>query len=346
MKINVILRNTSPIFSATPGSDRIGVNGEINPPMNVPSFPFTRTRKMSIPAMVGDKIVPMAVPVVPGNTMRKLLRLSILNNVILKQLQGRDKLSIGAYAAAFSGNATGRPEGVATFDEIVQNRSHLFLGLFGGGPRMMQGRLTVDSLYPIHRNTVRILGEGLEDRLVSGDITDIVWLRRVDPILATRDESAEELVEGGRKALTQWAIDGLEAAAAKRSKKDKEGEGEGDDPRGLRTFNAHEVVIPGVDWVLQIGLDNPTPAQVGLVLAGIEKMPQQPIAGGFSKGYGQFNILDVTLDGSPIWQGNGYGDNEAIEQYFDALAVEVDALTAKPFESFIAPNKPAKEVAE
>lgn len=342
MKITVVLRNISPLFSATPGADRISVTGQINPPLNVASFPFTRTRRMHIPANIGDKTVPVPVPVIPGNTMRNLLRRSILNNLVLPHIEGRDKLSIGAYAAAFSGNATGRPEGVATFDEIVANRRHVFLGLFGGGPRMMQGRLTVDTLYPIHRDALRVIGEGYEERIVSGDITDTVWLRRMDPILATRDENAQDVIEGGRAALTQWAIDGLAASAAKRSKKETGEEAEGDDPRGLKTFNAHEVVIPGIDWVLKIDLDKPTPAQVGLVLAGINKMAEMPIAGGFSKGYGKFNIQDVTLDGEWIWQGNGFADNETLTHYFDAMANELEEITAKPFESFIASTKAAK----
>lgn len=335
MKITLVLRNTTPVFSATPGSDRISTTGEINPPGRN-GMPLTRTRKMNIPANVGgDLLKPVPVPVVPGNSMRSLLRRSILNNLIVPQLEGRDKLSIGAYAAAFSGNATGRPEGVATFDDIVATRSHVFLGLFGGGPRMIEGRLSVDTLYPVHPHSTRAIGAGYEERMVSGDITNIVWMRRVDPILANREESAQNVIDGGRQALTQWAIDAMDSASAKRSKKEKEVEPEGDEARGLKAFNAHEVVIPGIDWVLRLNLDKPTPAQVGMVLAGIQKMPELSIAGGHSKGYGQFEIQDITLDGEWVWDGAQYVDSEAIAGYFDAMAEALEDLKGQDFEDFI-----------
>lgn len=344
MKINVILRNTTPIFSATPGSDSISLDGVFNPPGG--GFPLVRTRKMNIPASVGEGVIkPVPVPVVPGNTMRNLLRRSILEHFVIPHLQDREQLSIGAYAAAWAGNATGNPNGVATFDDIVNTRKHAFLGLFGGGPRMMQGRLSVDSLYPIHPNAVRVIGTGYEERMVGGNITDIVWKRRVDPILKINEEDAQEVIKDGRQALTQWALDAMKATAARAGKREKKNaaadtEAGAEDssattPRGLNAFNAHEVVIPGIDWLLRIELEKPTDAQVGLVLAGIAKMADMNIAGGHSLSYGNVKIEDVTLDGEWVWSGDSYTQDERIARYFDAMAEQLESISAKPFEDFI-----------
>lgn len=345
-KINVILRNLSPIFSATPGSDSIGLSGEFNPPGG--GFPFTRTRRMQIPASIGEGgLKPVPVPVVPGNSMRNLLRRSILEHLVVPHLAGRARLSVGAYAAAFAGNATGKPEGVATFDDMVATRSHIFLGLFGGGPRMMQGRLTVDTLYPIHQHAQRVIGSGFEERMLHGRITDVVWQRRVDPIMKVREEEAQEVIQDGRQALTQWAVDALKtstAAAAKRgAKKSAESEAEPEqeaNARGLNAFNAHEVVIPGVDWLLRIELERPTSAQVGLVLAGIAKLPQMTIAGGFAKGYGKCQLESVDVDGESVWAGGSY--TESMAGYFDAMAEELESLDAASFERFIASSAEPK----
>ena len=344
MKINVILRNLSPIFSATPGNDSINLKGEFNPPGG--GFPLVRTRKMSVPASVGEGgLKPVSIPVVPGNTMRNLLRRSILEHLVVPHLAGRARLTPGAYAAAFAGNATGNPNGVATFDDIVTTRAHTFLGLFGGGPRMMQGRLTVDTLYPLHAHAGRILGAGYEERLISGRITEVVWMRRVDPILKAREENTQEVIVGGRQALTQWAIDAMQASASKKAstKKSTEAAAEAEAseaPRGLNAFNAHEVVVPGVDWLLRLELERPTPAQVGLVLAGISKMQQMTIAGGFSKGYGKHQIESVEIDGESVWAGEGFSDT--VTHYFDAMAAELEAVDAESFERFIAASGDAK----
>lgn len=345
-KINVILRNLSPIFSATPGGDSISLTGEFNPPGG--GFPFTRTRKMQIPASVGEGgLKPISLPVVPGNTMRNLLRRSILEHLVVPQLSGWARLSVGAYAAAFAGSATGKPEGVATFDDMVATRAHPFLGLFGGGPRMMQGRLTVDTLYPIHQHAQRVLGSGYEERMIGGRITDVVWQRRVDPILKVREEDAQKVIQDGRQALTQWAVDALKtsaASAAKRgAKKSAEPEAEseaGENARGLNAFNAHEVVIPGVDWLLRIELERPTEAQVGLVLAGIAKLPQMNIAGGFSKGYGKNQIEAIEVDGESVWDGGTF--TESMAGYFDAMAGALESLDADGFERFIASSAESK----
>lgn len=349
MKIEVILRNISPIFSATPGSDTISLDGRYNPPGG--GFPLTSTRKMRVPASVGEgALKPVAVPVVPGNSMRNLLRRSILEHFVMPQLTGRDRLSIGAYAAAFAGSATGNPKGVATFDDIVATRAHVFLGLFGGGPRMMQGRLTVDTLYPIHQHAQRLLGPGYEERMLSGNLVDVVWSRRVDPILKTRDENAQEVIKDGPQALTQWAVDAMQASAAKSAKRGaKKGADEaepaaeeGNSARGLSAFNAHEVVIPGVDWLLRIELEKPTDAQVGLVLAGLAKIPQMTIAGGFAKGYGKNQIEAVNLDGEAVWAGGSYVDSSELNRYFDAMAEQLETLDASGFEAFIASTEDEK----
>lgn len=338
MKIQVVLRNKSPIFSAAPGASTIDVKGNIGVPNGMP---FTRTRTMLI---MGDMAKAVSVPVVPGNTMRNLLRRTMLDEIIIPLMKGKAQLSIGAYAAAYAGNASGNPEGVpATFDETVQVRNHIFLGLFGGGPRMMEGRLRVDSLYPIHTDALRAIGPGFEDSLCSGKITDIVWQRRLDPVVKVMDEAASEVIEGGSAAVTQWAIDALGASLQKAQKrKDKSVDPEGDEvnsQRGLAAFNAHEVVVPGVDWLQSYMLVNPTAAQVGLVLLALSKMSNKAIAGGHSKGYGSFEIRDVLVDGASVWDGNGFVEAEHLQGYFDSAMEALDQLSAAQFESFVAQSK-------
>ena len=347
MKIQVILRNLSPIFSAAPGATTISIEGVIGAPAGLP---FVRARTMTVPAIRGDEVRPVQLPIVPGNTMRNLLRRTILDEIILPALEGKTSLSVGAYAAAYAGNASGNPEGVpATFDEVMTVRNHVFLGLFGGGPRMQQGRLSVDSLYPIHPDACRIIADGFEDRFVTGRILDIVWQRRVDPIRKITEAEQASVIQGGTAAVTQWVVNSLKAsmeAAEKRKGKKAPEQAETDQSeaaepkaRGLTAMNAHEVVIPGVDWLLRLDLDNPTREQVGLVLLGLSLMQKKTIAGGHAKGYGKFRIEEITLDGDSVWDGSGYTATPNVLAAIDAATAAVDNLKGEDFEKFIQSSK-------
>lgn len=345
MEIQVIIRNTSPIFSAAPGASSISLDGVFKPAGE--GFPLTRARTMTVlAAQVDGALKPVELPVVPGNTMRNLLRRTMLKEVIEPTLRGTTKLGIGAYAAAYAGNASGNPDGKpSTLDEIVEMRAHPFIGLFGGGPRMLEGRLMIDTMYPIHSNATRVIGEGFESQIFNGKLTDFIWTRRVDPITRLRDEEDASIIEGGAAAANDW-IGGLmastKAKAAQRKKKDEEVTevSEVKDPRGLTAFNAHEVVIPGVNWLWRIKADAPNDAQIGLILDALSKMPKYQIAGGHAKGYGEFIIESITLDGQKVWF-DGHLDGEKVSEYLDALAEAMDSMSGEAFERFAASSKGA-----
>jgi CRISPR type IV-associated protein Csf2 len=350
MKISVIVRNLTPIHSSDPVQAKITVEGKIVPATERVGFPFVRMRTINIPVSYGEGAATMApMPCVPQNTMRNLLRRAALEDV-LRPLFGTSSMGIGAYAAAFAGNATGNPEGQAsTFDETIKIRQHCFLGLFGGGPRFHHGRLSVDNMYPITEKAVRIIGAGYEDRYVGGDIMSTVWIRRSDPITKINDPEKASVIANGNEAITSWclAMNEKPKKGNKASESSEEGT-ETDKNRGLNAFNAHEVVSPGVDWLWSMRLKNPTNAQVGLVLKSIRNIVDldMQVAGGNARDYGKISIEDVLVDGKSVWDSHGF--DESMNIYFDDLAEELDAITAKDFEDFVkqAEKKPsAKDVA-
>lgn len=347
MKIDVIIRNITPIFSAAPGSASVSLDGTINPPGG--GFPLIRTRTMPVAADTGDGVVKsIHLPIVPGNTMRSLLRRTMLKNIVEPALMELGGLSIGAYAGAYAGNASGNPDGIApSFDEISGVRSHPFLGLFGGGPRMIEGRLKAGNLYPIHTHATRIIGNGHEDRMIQGKITDVIWQRREDPILRLKTNDDVAVIKGGVKEANAWIteINAATLAAADKRQKSKtataEPSAEDSGGRGLKAFNAHEVVIPGIDWIWTINIDNPTPAQTGLILLALKNLDKLGIAGGHAKDYGRFSVERVNMDGKTVLEDGNL--SEETTQYVDAIAEAMDTLNPDDFESFIASLKPTKQ---
>lgn len=347
MEIQVTLTNLTPLFSAAPGASTISLDGTINPAGG--GFPFTRTRSMKMVAQTMDGEMKTAyVPIIPSNTMRNLLRRSMLKNVLEPALKGSVQLSVGAYASIYSGSASGNPDGKpSSFDETVQIRNHPFLGLFGGGPRMLEGRLKVDSLYPVHTNASAIIGDGFESNLISGNILENIWTRRVDPFTRLTDNDDVELIGGGAGAVNEWinawfinAAEKKEKPKAKTTPK-KEEQDEDKIPRGLNAFNAHEVVIPGVRWVWRISVDRPSDAQIGMILTALAQLSNLRIAGGNSKDYGRFAINSIKVDGKDVW-AHGSVDPSAAE-YLYALAESLDGMTAEQFEIFAASSKKEDE---
>lgn len=337
MDIQVTLTNLSPLFSSAPAVSSISLDGTINPAGG--GFPLSRTRTMKMIAQSMDGETKLVyVPIIPSNTMRNLLRRSMLKNVLEPALAGSVQLSVGAYAAIYSGNATGNPDGKpSSFDETVENRNHPFLGLFGGGPRMLEGRLQVDSLYPIHSNSTAVIGDGFESDLISGNITEIVWTRRVDPLTKITDTDDIEIIKGGAGAVNEW-INAWFINAAEKKKASKTDATDIDKvARGLNAFNAHEVVVPGVRWVWRITVDRPNDAQVGLILTALSQMDKLRIAGGHSKGYGRFAISSIQVDGKDVWTQGTLNDDVA--HYSDALAESLDGMTTDQFERFAASAK-------
>lgn len=344
MKIEVLLNNLTPIFSAAAGVSSVALDGTINPPGG--GFPLTRARTQGVIAVdeTGSRRV-VAVPTVPANSMRNLLRRTMLKHVLEPALKGRVQLSINAYAAAYAGSATGNPDGVASsFDEIVTMRSHPFIGLFGGGPRMLEGRLMVDNLWPLHTSATRVIGEGLEDRLVSGKITDIIWTRRCDPVAALHEAEDAAIIKNGVDEANNWIAGLLEKTkSAKKSKGSKEAADAAESEkgsRGLRAFNAHEVVVPGLEWYWRMNAVRPTDAQVGLILVALSNLTQERIAGGHAKNYGNFCIDDVKLNGESVWHAGSLNDQVCM-QYIDALAEALEGMSADDFEQFAASSKGA-----
>ncbi|MBX9756622.1 MAG: type IV CRISPR-associated protein Csf2 [Pseudomonadaceae bacterium] len=347
MQIEIVIRSITPVFSAAPGSNYIGLDGTINPPLGGSRFPFTRARTMKVVADTDDGgAKAISLPVVPGNTMRSLLRRTMLKDVIEPALMAKSgQLSIGAYATAYAGNSTGNPDGVpSSFDEIVTMRAHPFLGLFGGGPRMLEGRLMVDTLYPIHQHSLRTIGTDYINESIKGNITEVVWTRRNDPILALGSADDAAVIEGETQAVNNWITALLTTTKAKKTKASGPDvateDSVEDSARGLKAFNAHEVVIPGVKWLWRISVDRPTDAQIGLILLALNTLANQRLAGGHAKDYGRFAIEGVFLNGESAWTQSGVS-GQGTEQYFDAIAEALDSMTSVEFEQFAARTKEA-----
>ncbi|EMO4361378.1 TPA: type IV CRISPR-associated protein Csf2 [Pseudomonas aeruginosa] len=346
MKIEVILQNLTPFHSSVPGDSRVDLQGR----WASEGFPCIRTRTMRF-ARIGadnDEDIPTVgtVPIVPANTLRHTLRSRMLNHV-LDQIRGKATLSIGAYTALSSGSTSGNPDGVkATFAELKTTAQHPFLGLWGGGPRMMEGKIKVDSAYAITQDYLPLLGP--YEELATNSKTrllEVVFTRRVDPVLGQQLD--QELIDGGAAAITQYSN---QQADIRRNKKPKGSEAVADEDkqaRGLNSFTAHEHVIPGVNWLWRISARNPTNAQRGMILNALQELHGEQVGGMSRLEYGRFHIKSILVDGKPAWNGHALDStNEQVATWLSSLADSLDEIEAGTIEAFAKSEKSPKTASE
>lgn len=335
--LSISLTNTTPYHSSQPGDARVYLDGALTYSRarkgRESDFPCIRTRHLPIIASGEDgESLPkrVEVPIMPANSMRHTIRALVLAPVI-DAMRGKASMSVGAYAAMWSGNASGNPAGTtAPIDHILWCQRHPVVGLFGGGPQMIEGRLRVGSAIPIVVATTGIIGPGFEDRLLPAvtRLTSVNFTRRVDPV-TTLDEGDLALIENPIEAITAWS-----AQFARGS--ESEDDGEAASARGLRAFSAHESVIPGVRWAWSIGSARSlTSAQLGAVLDAISRLGTTRVGGMSRIGYGEIRVDSIRLDGEEIWDGRALIDSPRVSEALTAWADAIDTIKAADFERFV-----------
>lgn len=339
--ITAIVRNKTYAHSGSPEEARVNLDGRLSPQ----GFPLTRTNRMSVPSSI-PKPNPQtgeletrnnSVPFIPENTVRNRLRNLILSTMF-DQLHATSRaIQLSCFATLQAGSATGNPDGIpATFDEMHRLGQHFFIGLFGGGPRMLKGKLKCDGFIPLIPSAARILPPGYEDRFTNDRITQIRFKRRVDPVTKV-DEEECAIIKDASDAITAWGLDKAEKKLASKSKSDESTETEIKTSRNLDSFTAIELIIPGVDFLSRVRLVSPTDAQIGAILQAYEKVSTITFGGGHGLGYGEFELQELTLNGDSVFEFGGL--TKAAQPYLDAFWDEVAELDVETLEAYAASNK-------
>lgn len=269
------------------------------------------------------------IPAVNGNNWSGRTR-RCTADVFLEALRDKGELvNINTYSAIKTGAATGSPDGSPiTYDEYVRATNHPFLGLFGGGPRMIKRKartfpliaLCDESRALLMRNRVPydMLYDGWEQILIAympsnpaRNLT-MIWTYR-------RNDDLRDLVGISTAADT---IENFEAAFAERQaaviedfRRGRE-KGEGGKTT-VFTFQAMEFILPGVAFPFIAVLDDVTDAQAGLWFRGLERFCQNETIGGWSRnGFGVFSFENgrvSVLDNGELVETHAYSPSNAAD---------------------------------
>ena len=349
--IRGVLRLTSPLHiaaarkeSVDPDTDRLLPSGErgiaVVPATKYRLPMFLRGSQMATP--VGQEETDLErgpafldVPVIPANDLRGRLRRLAARTVFDILLAKQEKISLDAYHGMTCGAVTGSPGGRLTFEEATQAAHHPFLGLFGGGPRLVRSALQVSTGWPILASTIHagVLSEDLQSEVpcpIKNEwlLTQRLFFRRIDDAISFTDGYAQTIIRDFGPEVTRWIASVSAVKKARENAQSKPGKGKArskvppgsateserteaesgkDSPSSipsrlqLQGFNAIEFVVPGTRFYLEFLVDETRTgkAGVGLFLHALREFIVQQNLGGWTKnGFGRFEVGQITMQQS------------------------------------------------
>jgi CRISPR type IV-associated protein Csf2 len=287
------------------------------------------------------------LPIFPANDARgRLRRLAAAEIFHLLSSRG-EKLSLETYHGLTCGAVTGQPAKEVSFDLAVKAGKHSFLGLFGGGPRIVPSSLRVNTLWPVVSTTIKsgLVPHYYENEKISVGphrLTRAMFYRRIDDALIFSNGQTELVVKEYSTAVTDWMkeIFGMKSAEGKKER----------NPKQLHTYAAIEFVVPGTRFYSELNLntDRAGLGSLGLLIHALTAFANKQEIGGWTRiGFGrfeaEFDLLapDDTRVPLVIKTLTGYEPNVDAEQVAEALdawatssatinAAELEELYALP----------------
>jgi CRISPR type IV-associated protein Csf2 len=298
-RIEGILTLTTPMHCATTGGTA-DAEGNAN---------ITRIQSERVVTPSGVQWIPFF----PGNDLRGRLRRKAAN-ILIGHIGA---VSPQLYAGLHAGTTGAPPESEKSVEEINRAKKNPFMGLFGGGRRMLESRYRANDLCPVIQDNIAIgrvpahfgnvdgknfLPSGPNGPLSGWEIKSSRTSFLVNDILRMTDPtSMQEFVTGGADAIAQRQIELLSGRADRKKDKQaaKDGEIKASDVTkksdGSNMFE-YEYIIPGTPMYCLFDMENDTTDEhFGMfLLALLELVREQALGGWVRIGFGRFNA-DLTL---------------------------------------------------
>jgi CRISPR type IV-associated protein Csf2 len=262
------------------------------------------------------------IPYFPGNDLRGRLRRKAAN-LLLDRITVAGKVKMELYAGLTCGSISASPDSAGlTVEEALRARDNVYMGLFGGGARLLRSRYRVADLVPILADTVDLgmvpsryaeieSGQrrflpmaGTQDgqKAISGwQLIQNTTIFRIDDVLRVLRPEELETYLSNTDEVTRYQTEILSAQTTRKyeKKQAKAGEiknGEISKKQGVGNMAAFQSIIAGTPMYFQLDLsDDASDAHVGLMLLSLQSLVREQAIGGWTRaGLGQFTA-DLTL---------------------------------------------------
>lgn len=315
--IKAILKTTSPMLISTAGNYRYNSDtGRVETETAGNSgnmIPCTAVQKMDV---LGCNF---PQPVIPANNIAGRLRRHAAE-MVLKAISAKgEKVSLSAYSSLMCGAVGGSPDARdLSYAEYKKSTEHVYLGLFGGGPRMLRRKVRVQNALPINQAVLDVI-----ENAAHPQAKDFVQERRITMAwTARRNDDLADLVN---VQLQEDTIDNYVEEIQKRQATILEEKTKGRSITTTFSFSAIEFVLPGTHFNFGFELDVNNDAQLGLFLAALDSFVTKERIGAKSvNGLGQFALKNVLLTDEDDNETNIFfnnrlnQENEVVKKYMDA----------------------------
>lgn len=283
----------------------------------------------------------LEVPYISANSIRGMIRRAA-GSVVTSQIQAKgEQISRNVYLSMNRGSyaRTGLDAGGASYMQLISADQNPFVGLFGGGAHMYRSKVRMEcDLLPMITATAPLLPERFQ-----GHCIDVQPWQLLDKTLIASRDDFERVIEGNIiQDAEQAHMEHMDAkfgqnAAKKAQKAEAKVEGQAvlksaklksDD---LNTFTQVECINPGTPMYFGMSINNPTEAQLGMLLTAIQLWANRnALGGGSSRGRGSFKAAlqvsrgsDILIDNLLVGDAGAYDLSEKAKPFVDALEREL-----------------------
>lgn len=288
------------------------------------------------------------IPYFPGNDLRGRLRRKAATLVLDHLTTGDRKIKMELYAGLNCGAISASPESGLTVEEALRARDNVYMGLFGGGTRLLSSRYRVADLVPVIAETIELgmvpgryaeSDAGLRNflpvqhtdggpRAVGGwQLIQKTQIFRVDDVLRVlRPDELARYLDGTDEVVAYQAAVAEGSAQRKAEKaKAKAGEMKKTDvstSKSVGNIAVFQSILAGTPMYFLLDfLDDATDAHVGLMLLALQELVREQALGGWTRaGLGKFKA-DLTLvrhgESMPIFAPDANEANAALSPALD-----------------------------
>jgi CRISPR type IV-associated protein Csf2 len=252
-----------------------------------------------------------SVPVIPANLLAGAIRRAAVSAVMDDKIRpSGERVAFTTYSGMVSGTHTTSPSSLPIDLNFLRDAtSNLFLGIFGGGVRMVEANRRTATAYPVCELAATlglIPASGEKEMLPLGKeylLTEKIHFRRADDLMdfSRHVEAGASIAEYEGKILerAQTLAEGQTRRAEQR-KAEQAGESfERTAKSNLDGLTYLEYVIPGTEFHFSTSIDTATVglAGLGLYLRAIQNFVANGQVGGWGRnGFGQFTATLHLVD--------------------------------------------------
>jgi len=315
------------------------------------------------------------IPIFPGNGLRGGLRRKAAK-IVLDQIAAKDKVEIALYQGLNCASITGQPESGLSVEEVLRARDNLYMGLFGGGARMLRSRYRVNDLIPVLADTIAV-GSVPQS---FGDVSDSTYtpqnskgaangwsiietatVLRVDDVMRVmRPHELEKYVANAANAVREIQLGVMDERAQRKvdklAIKDKLiGKEDIQKKSTIENIMSYQAIMAGTPMYFLLDFqDDCSDKHIGMMLLALRDLVREQALGGWVRaGLGRYTTnLTLTRDGEafPVFTSNaaaGDATLSAASQTFADVATEaMSLLSADDMMAFFLPREVAQDAVE